>query len=319
MVGSRVSMALAGLAATLAVSTGAFAQNYPSKAVRIVTTAAGGSNDVIARMLGGAINGPLGQPVIVDNRPAGVIPNETVAKAPADGHTMLLAGSGMWIGTLFEKMSYEPLRDFTPIILISEEPNMLVVPASLPVKSVEELIALARSRPGSLNYVATSIGGSLHLAGELLKSMGGINIVRVSYKGSAAAMPDLMSGTVHLAIMGVGGAVPLVASGKLKGLAVSGLKPSQLAPGLPTIAATLPGYEAVGLTAILGPAKLPPAIVDRLNQEFGRALTQPDLVKKLTDFSQEMVGGPPERLASAMRSDMAKWGKLIKEAGLQAQ
>jgi tripartite-type tricarboxylate transporter receptor subunit TctC len=196
---------------------------------------------------------------------------------------------------------------------------MLVVPPSLPVKSVKDLIVLAKARPGELNYVSTSTGGSLHLAAELLKAMAGVNIVRVTYKGSATAMPDLMSGQVHMAIMGIGAAIPHVKSGKLRGLAVSGLKPSPLAPGLPPIAATLPGYEAVGVTAVMGPRGMPSPIVTRLNQEIARALAQAEITKKLLDFSQETVGGPPETLGSAMKSDMAKWSKLIKDAGIKSE
>lgn len=303
----------------LAVAPSSPAQSFPAKPLRIVTTAVGGGNDFVARLLAGAISGPLGQSVVIDNRASGVIPGETVAKSVPDGHTMLLTGSGLWIGTLLQPAPYDPLRDFTAIALVAVEPNTLVVPPSMPVKAVKDLIAIAKARPGELNYVATGTGGSLHLAAELFKAMAGVNLVRVTYKGSGAAMPDLYAGQVHMAIMGTGGVMPHVTAGKLRAVAVSGLKPTPLAPGLPTIAATLPGYEAVGITAILGPANMAPAVVNRLNQEIGRALTQPEISKKLMDSSQEVLMGPSANLVATMKADMLKWGKLIKDAGIQAQ
>ena len=318
MTKNRVSGAILLFASLLATPI-ASAQGDSAKPLRIVTTAAGGGSDFIARMLAGSISGPLGQNVIIDNRPAGVIPGDTVAKSAPDGNTVLLAGSGLWIGSLFQKVPYEPMRDFTPVILLSLDSSTLVVPPSLPVKSVKELIALAKAKPGELNFVSTSVGGALHLAAELFRVMAGVNIVGIAYKGAADATPDLMSGRAHLVFFGTASAMPLVASGKMRALAVTGTNRSPLAPDLPTMADTLPGYEAVGLTAIVGPAKVPAARVTQLNREFDRAIANPENRKKLLAVTEEIVGGPPERLDSAMKSDMVKWANLIKDAGIRNQ
>ena len=257
---------------SLLLGTGnAFSQSYPLKTVRIVTSAVGGANDLIARLIAQGIADPLGQPVIIDNR--GVISIELVSKAPPDGYTLLLFGPPMWVAPLLQNTPYDPVRDFAPITLLVRNPNILVVHPSVPVKSVKELIVLAKARPGELNYSSASTGGPTHLAGELFKAMAGVNIVHVPYKGGGPALNDLIGGHVQLTFDG-SNLVPHIKSGKLKPLAVTTLTPSALFPELPTVAGSgLPGYEAVALHGVFAPAKTPDTVINRLNQEMVRFIS----------------------------------------------
>ena len=293
------------------------AQDYPSRPVRLVTSAAGGGNDFIARLIAQGISAPLGQNVIVENRPSNVT-GGLVAKAAPDGYTMLLAGGTFLIGPLLEKTAYDPVQDFAAITLVSTEPSVLVVHTSVAANSVKELIALAKAKPGALNYASTGSGGTFHLAAELFKAMAGVNIVRVNYKGASPAVNDLLGGQVQLSFISASSIAPHIKSGKVKALGVTGLQPSAQVPGLPTIAATLPGYETVGITGIYAPAKTPPAIITRLNREIVRFVNQPDAKEKLLNAGQEIVGGSPAELATTMKSEMTKWARLIKEARITA-
>ena len=295
----------------------AHGQDYPNKLIRIITSPAGGDNDFIARIIGQSISSPLGQPVVIENRPT-PLAVESVAKALPDGYTLLLAGGQLTITPLLRKTSYDAVRDFAPITLPGSSPLILVVHPSLPVKSVRELIALAKARPGELNYGSTGIGGLLHLAGELFKAMAGINIVRINYKGSAEAVNNLLSGELHLILQPPFAVAPHVASRKLRALAVTSGQPSVLAPGLPTVAASgLPGYEAIAPVGLYAPAKTPAAIVNRLNREIVLILNKSDVKEKLFNVGVEVVGSTPEELATRMKSDIAKWGKLIRDAGIR--
>ena len=294
-----------------------FAQDYPNRPIRLVTSAAGGGNDFISRLIAQGIAGPLGQNVIVENRPSNVT-GELVAKAVPDGYTMLLAGGTFLIGPLLEKTAYDPVTDFSAITLVSTEPSVLVVHTSVAANSVKELIALAKAKPGALNYASSGSGGTFHLAAELLKSMAGVNIVRVNYKGASAATNDLLGGQVQLAFISASSIAPHIKSGKVRALGVTGLQPSAQAPDLPTIAASLPGYETIGITGIYAPAKTPAAIINRLNREIVRFINQPDAKEKLLNAGQEIVGSSPNVLATTMKSEMAKWNKLIKDAGITA-
>ena len=295
----------------------AYGQDYPNKLIRIITSPAGGDNDFIARIIGQSISSPLGQPVVIENRPT-PLAVESVAKALPDGYTLLLAGGQLTITPLLRKTSYDAVRDFAPITLPGSSPLILVVHPSLPVKSVRELIALAKARPGELNYGSTGIGGLLHLAGELFKAMAGINIVRISYKGSAEAVNNLLSGELHLILQPPFAVAPHVTSRKLRALAVTSGQPSVLAPGLPTVAASgLPGYEAIAPVGLYAPAKTPAAIVNRLNREIVLILNKSDVKEKLFNVGVEVVGSTPEELATRMKSDIAKWGKLIRDAGIR--
>ena len=311
-------VAMFSLGLMVACAGAAYGQAYPSRPVRIVTTSAGGGNDLVARLVASGITGPLGQQVVVENRPSGWFSGEMVQKAPPDGHTLLLAGTTFSVATLFSKAPYDPIRDFAPITLISSEPSVLTVHPSVPAKTVKELIALAKAKPGELNYTSQGVGSSNHLAGALFTSMAGVNIVHVPYKGAAQAVVDLVAGQVH---MRFGSAAPVLAhikAGKLRAIAVTGAAPSAFFPGLPTIAATVPGYESVSSTVMFAPARTPDAIVRRINQETVRFLNTPEAKEKLTGVGQEVVASTPEHLATSMKNELTQLGKLIKEMGIRA-
>ena len=292
-------------------------QNYPNKPIRIVTSAVGGGNDFIARLIGQRISGPLGQSVIVENRPSNIAP-EIVANASPDGYTLLLAGGTFLIGPLLEKLSYNPVRDFSPITLVDSSPNVLTVHPSVQANSVKEFIALAKARPGALNYASGNTGSLIHLAAELFKSMSGVNLVRVPYKGTGQAVNDLLGGQVQLMFATAASVAPHIKSGKLRGLGVTSAQPSSLAPGLPTIAATLPGYAAVGESAMYASGKTPGVIIRRLNQEIVRVLNEADVREKFLTGGSEPAPSTPEKHAAIMKSEIATWSKLIKDAGIKA-
>jgi tripartite-type tricarboxylate transporter receptor subunit TctC len=304
--------------AALCLTAGAV-QAFPDKTIHIITTETGGSNDLIARILAQELSTRLGQSVVVENRPSGVVPNQEVARAEPDGHTLLLTGSSMWMGALFREVPYDPVKDFTPVALVAQDANVLVVHPSLPVNTVAELIDYAKARPGELNYAATSIGGSMHLAAELFKSLAGVDIVRIGYSGGNQARTDLMAGNVQLAVIGADNAVPMAQSGKVRPLGVSTLVASTLVPGVPAIAETLPGFEIVGFTAILAPPGTPENVVTKLNAEINAILEDPKVNATLIGFNQERVGGPPSVLAAKIADDTKKWSALIESAGLKDQ
>ena len=294
-----------------------FAQTYPGKPVRIVTSAAGGTPDFVARLIAQAISGPLGQQVIVDNRSSGIIPAEIVARASPDGYTLLVTSNVLWIVTLMQKTSFDPVKDFSPIALTSMAPAVLVVHPSVPARSVRQLIALAKARPGELNYSSSTTGTASHLAGELFKAMAGVNIVRIAYKGAGLAINDLISGQVQLTFITATSVMPHVKAGRLRALAITSARPFALFPELPTVAASgLPGYEATSTYCALAPARTPETIVHRLNQEIERFLRTAEAKEKFFSSGSEVVGGSPEQLADAMKSEMARMGKIIKAAGI---
>ena len=241
-----------------------------------------------------------------------------MSKAPPDGYTLLIDAASFWIGPLLQETPYDPVKDFAPVTLTDSAPNVLVVNPSLPVKSVKELIALAKARPGELNYGSSSTGSTPHLAAELFNMMAGVKIVRVPFKGSGPAVISLLGGQVQLMFATAGSVAPHVKSGRLRALAVASLQPSALAPGLPTIAASgVPGYEAVAFEGMFAPAKTPVAIIDRLNQEIVRVLNRAEVKERFFNAGVETVGSTPEEFAAAIKSNVAKWGKLIKDAGIR--
>jgi tripartite-type tricarboxylate transporter receptor subunit TctC len=315
--GFTVSVLLAFL--TGMVSGAVSAQTYPNKPIRIQTSGLGGSNDFLSRLVAQGVTGPLGQPVIVENR-AGIISLETVAKAPPDGYTLLIIGTNLWIEPLLRaNVPWDPVRDFAPITLAERSPQILVVHPSLPVKSVKDLIVLAKARPGELNYGSTAVGNASHLAAELLNVMAGLKIAHIPYKGTAAAFTDLIGGQVQLVFGNPVASLPHAKSGRVRALAVTSPHPSALAPGLPTMASILPGYEAAGTTSILAPAKTPPAVISRLHQEFVRYLTSAEAKEKFLNTGLEPFGSSPEELAAIMKSEMARMGKVIREAGIRLE
>ena len=293
-------------------------QTFPTKPIRIVTSGAGGGSDFDARIVAAGISGPLGQPVIVDNRGSGAVAAEIVSKAPPDGHSLLVNGSALYLLPMLRKAPYE-VADFAPISLMEWSVNLVAVNPSVPVKSIKELIDLARAKPGSLNYASTTLAGRPHLAAELLKSMAGVNIVHVPYKGNALAVAALISGEAQLFISDVGLLMPHVKSGKVRALAVTSAQPSALAPGLPTVAASgLPGYEATGMTGIYARANTPRPIINRLNKEIVQLLTRPDIKQRFLDAGLEVVANSPEEFAAFMKTDAAAMAKVIKDAGIKA-
>jgi tripartite-type tricarboxylate transporter receptor subunit TctC len=303
----------------LCVAT-ACAQNFPNKPIRIVTNVTGGSLDLAARLIAPKLSERLGQQVIVDNR-GGVISMELVAKSPADGYTLLVASGSLWtLQYMRDNVAWDALRDYAPISLLVTSPNIVVVHPSLPVRSVKALIALAKARPGELNYSTGQSGASAHLAGELFKAIAGVNIQRIAYKGQGPAMLSLITGEAQLSFPNAASAAPFIKTGRIIGLAVTTSQPSALAPGLPTVAASgLPGYESKAIVGIFAPAKTPTPIIDQLYQEIARALNNPDIKQRVFDSGSEAIAGSPSELAAAMKSEMAITGKLIKDLGIRAE
>lgn len=307
-------------AATGMVATTASGQTYPIKPIRVITAAAGASSDFTARLVAHGISASVGQPVIVDNRAGGVIPGAVVSQAAADGYTLLISANSLWIGALLQKTPYDPVRDFLPVSVVLSQPNILVVHPALPVNSVKDLIALAKARPGELNYSSSgSAGGSTQLAAELLKSMAGVNIVNIPYKGSAPGLADLMSGQVQLSFGTSSTVGPHIRSGRLKALAVTSAAPSSLFPSLSTVAASgLPGYQADNMTGLFTPARVAAVIVKRLHEEVAQLVRKTDVKEKILGSGAEPVGNSPDEFAAAIRAEMTRWGKVIKEAGIRA-
>jgi tripartite-type tricarboxylate transporter receptor subunit TctC len=314
---TRVVRLMTG-ACLLALAVVVHAQHYPSKPVRIVTVAPGSANDIVARLVADELKVPFGQAVVVDNR--GTIAAEIVAKAPPDGYTLLLYGSAVWISPLiFRNESYSPLKDLLPITLVASSPNVVVVHPSLPVKNARELVALAKKRPGELHYAAGSLGAAPHLAAELFKSMAGVNVVRVPYKGTGGSLIGLLSGEVEMMFPTAGSVTPHVKAGKLRALAVTSLKPTALAPGLPTLSETLPGYESVSLNGMFAPARTSPAIVSEVQQAVAKILRRNEAKERLSNAGMDAVVTTPDEFAAIIKAETAKWSKLIREAKIGAE
>ncbi|MBS1132154.1 MAG: hypothetical protein H6R16_3156 [Proteobacteria bacterium] len=303
---------LAAMTAASAVS----AQSYPAKPLRILTAAAGGGSDHATRLIATPLGVALGQQVIVDNR--GLLAADIAAKAPPDGYTLLLTGQTLWLLPFMRDNVASNVTDFTPITTATETANILVVHPILPVKSVKDLMALAKARPGELNFATSGNGNSVHIAGELFKSMTGANVVRVNYKAASQALTDLIAGQTQF-MFGVPGSVtPHVKAGRLRALAVTSAKPTQLVPGLPAVAQSLPGYEVASRLAIFAPAGTPGPIIYRLNQEIVKILNRPEVKDKFHASGIETVGDSPEALAALIKSEIDRMGKVIKAAGIRA-
>ncbi len=296
------------------------AQEFPTKPIRIITSAPGGGSDFAARLIASSMAPGIGQQVIVDNRGGGIIAPEVAVKVPADGYSLLYYGSTLWLLPLMrDNVPWDALKDFAPVILTVTTPTVLTVHPSLPVKSVKDLIALARARPGDLNYASGATGSANHLSAELFKAMAKVNIVRIVYNGQGPAILALMSGEIQTSFAVAASVQSHVRSGRLRALAVSSAQPSVLFPGLPTVAATLPGYEAVSPSGIFAPARTPEAIVNRLNQEIGRVLERPTVKEKFASSGVEVVGGTPQDFVAKIKSEVGYMGKVIKDAGIRDQ
>ena len=298
---------------------------YPVKAIRIIVPfAAGGATDILARAIGQKLTEAFGQPVIVDNRPGagGNIGTDMAAKAAPDGYTLVMGGVGPNAinAALYPKLPYDPVNDFAPVVHVANVTNVLVVHPSLPAKSVAELIALARARPGKLTHASSSPGSAGHLAGEMMKIMAHIDMVTVNYKGSGPALIDLISGQVDLMFDNMPPCLPHIRSGKLRALAVSNAERTSVLPDLPTVAESgLRGFDAGSWFGILAPAGTQPDIVNRLNAVIVKSLTTPELRERLTSQGATPVGGTPEQFGRHIRSEIDKWAKVIKAANVHVE
>lgn len=313
---SSCRLALAASLAVACCSLQAAAQDYPNRPVRIVTSPPGGGNDFPARILAKGLSAALNQQVLIDNRPT-IVTGEVVAKSPPDGYTLLVSGTPLWIGPLVEKTSYDPIADFAPISVLDRAAVLLVVHPSMPVKSVKDLIALARSRPGALNYSSGANGASNHLGGVLFNHLAQVNIVRIPYKGTAPAMTAVMTGEVQLMFPGVGGAAPHVKSGRLRALAVGSAEPSTFLPDVPTLDASgVSGYSCVTLHALFAPAATPAPILTRLEQETVRFIRSAEARDMMMKGGVEAVSSSPQELSAIMKTEMTTIGKILRDAGI---
>lgn len=300
------------------VAAGALhAQNFPNRLIRVVTTEVGGASDLATRIMAQALSVNLGQSAIVENR--GIIGVEIVSQATADGHVLLHYTSPLWIIPLFRANTpWDPLRDFVPIALTVNSPNLLAVHPSLPVKTVPQLVALAKARPSALNYASSSSGSGNHLAAELFKSMTGTKIERIAFKGAGAAVNAVMGGQIDLMFPTAGSVTQIIKQGRLRALAVTSLEPSAIVPGLPTMAqAGVPGYESQSRTALFAPAKTPPAVIARIHAEVTRALNQAEVRERLFAAGLEVIASTPQEAVAVIKSEMARMSKLIDDAGLR--
>jgi tripartite-type tricarboxylate transporter receptor subunit TctC len=323
---SKKHSALGACAITLMVagSGAANAQTtFPVKPIRIVTAAVGGASDFTARLLAQGLGSSFGQQVIVDNRggASGIIAAQIVAKSPPDGYTLLLFTSPIWLLPLLQdNVPYDPVKDFAPISMTDSSPSVLVVHPSLPVKSVRELIALAKARPGELNYSRASAGGPSHLSAELFKSMAGVNFVPVPYKGGGPALLALLGGEVELTFASAGAAAAPLKLNRVRALAVTTAEPSRLFPGVPTIAASgLPGFESVLVNGLFAPSGTRASVINTLNQEAVQFLRKAEVKERFFATGMESVGNSPAEFESVVRSDIAKWGRLIKSAKIRTE
>ena len=312
-------LALGVLFAVFAFSVSA--QTYPTKPIRIVVPfPAGGTTDVLARAAAQKLTEALGQAAVVDNRPGagGNIGAELVAKSPPDGYTLLMGTVGTHAinPSLYPKMPYDHVRDFVPVILVAGVPNVLVINPSLPVNSVQELIAYAKANPGKLNFASSGNGTSIHLSAELFKTMAGVQMAHIPYKGSAPALQDLVGGQVQLMFDNLPSALALIKAGRLKALAVTSKERAAVLPDVPTIAESgLPGFEASSWFGLLAPAGTPQLVIAKLNAEIAKWLATPEAKEKLLAQGAIVAGGTPEDFARHIAAETTKWQKVVKESG----
>lgn len=317
----RAGAALLGAALLVLVAAdGARAQAYPSKPIRfIIPFPASGFSDILGRIVAQKLSESVGQPVVNDNRPgaSGNIGAEMVAKAQPDGYTLLINAFNYVINPSVMQLSFDPLKDFAAVSLIADgPPQVLAVGPSSPYRSVQEVIAAARARPGQLNFATAGTGTSPHLAVELLRSMTGIDVVMIPYKGSVLAVSAVVSGEIAVSIPNLPTVLPLLKSGKLRGLAVTSAKRSSSVPELPTmIESGFPGFEMGGFLGLLAPLKTPRGIIQKLNSEMVVLTKQRDFIDRLDTFGMQPVGSTPEEFAQFMRDQIAKWARVFKSAG----
>ena len=313
---------LAVLAASLA-ATAAQAQTWPSKPVRyVVPFPPAGATDILARIMAEKLSGPFGQSVVVENRPgaAGNVGTEFVAKSPPDGYTILQLTVAQSISaTLYEKLNYALEKDLIPVAMIALVPNVMIVNPSVPAKSVAEFIALARSKPGRINFASSGSGTSIHMSAEMFKMLTGVNIVHIPYKGSGPALADLMGGQVDVMFDNLTSSIGLIRSGKLRALAVTTSTRYQELPDVPTVQETVPGYEATAWFGIVAPAGTPREVVMRINGEVNRALAHADVKEKLAQQGALARSWTPEEFGSFIHNEVVKWAKVVKASGAKVE
>jgi len=303
------------------LAPGAYAQSYPNKPIRLVCPfPPGGAVDIASRAVAHELSQLLGQPVTVDNRPGagGNIGADIVAKSPADGYTLLMTTSGIMAinPALYSKIPFDTLKDFTPISMVVSLNNVLVVNPSVPAQSVKDIIALAKAQPGKLTYASSGNGTSIHLSGELFKSMTGVDMLHIPYKGSAPAVTDLLGGQVNMMFDNIPSSLPHIKAGKLRALAVTGSKRSQLLPDVPTIAeAGVPGYDSYVWFGVVAPAGTPPEIVAKLNAALTKTAATATFHDRLTAQGYDVLSSTPEQMGASIRGEIAKWGKIVKASG----
>lgn len=318
-------MPVALLAASLLSMPLQAATAFPTKPIRIIVAyTPAGTTDILARAIGQKMSENWGQPVIVDNRPgaAGNIGTEVAARANPDGHTLVMgtAGTHGINVSLYRKLGWHPVNDFAPVSLSAMVPNIMVVNNALPVKNVREFLAHVKANPGKLSYGSPGNGSTAHLSMELFKSMTGSTIVHIPYKGSAGVLADVMGGQIAVTIDNMPPYLPQVKAGKIRALAVSTTKRSAAVPDLPTIAeAGVPGYDSGSWFGLLAPAKTPKAVVDQLSAESARILKLPEVSKRISELGAEPVGSTPEQFAELIKTEIAKWAKVIKDANVELQ
>jgi tripartite-type tricarboxylate transporter receptor subunit TctC len=313
--------ALAGLG--LAFAGPAFAQGYPTRTVTLVSPwPAGGSNDTFSRLIAARLTTALGQPVVVDNRPGatGTIGVGQVARAAPDGHTLVMGSSPTHAtaAAIYPQLAYDPVADFTPITMVATVQNVLVVNPSLPVNSVQELIAHLRQRPGALSFASAGNGSSQHLSGEMFKVMTGVDMVHVPYRGAAPAVSDIVAGHVQLGFHNMPDVLALVQSGRLRALGVTGARRAAVLPDVPTIAEQgVPGYAAEVWFGVFAPARTPAPVVARLHEEISKALQDPEIKARLDALGNEVSGMGPDEFAAYVRTEATRWADIVRRAGVQ--
>ena len=300
------------------------AQTYPAKPIRfIVGFPPGGATEFIARLIGQKLTQSMGQQVIIDNRPgaAGNLGIELAARAAPDGYTLLLVAPNITISpSLYKKLAYDTMKDFAPIARVAAVPMVIVTPGNLPTATLKDFIALAKAKPGGLNYASSGVGTSLHLAAELFKLQAGVNLVHVAYKGSSLAMNDVISGQVHALFIGIPAPAPHIKTGRLRGLAVIAPQRSMTLPEVPTAAeAGMPNLEVTTWYGVFAPAGTPRAIVTKLNHEINQAMQAGDVKEKLAAQSTDAVIGTPEDFGAYVKKEVAKWAEVVRKAGIQPE
>ena len=313
----------AGAAALPATSRVTWAQAYPSRPVRwILGFTSGGNTDIISRLLGQRLSEQLGQPFIIESRPgAGTnIATEAVVRAPADGHTLLFVSASNAINaTLYDKLNFNFIRDIAPVASLVRAPNVMVVNPTVPAKTVPEFIAYAKANPGKINMASPGIGTTPHLAGELFKTMTGVNIQHVPYRGAAPALTDLIAGQVQLYFVTTPASIDYIRTGKLRALAVTTATRSEALPDIPSVSEFVPGYEASAWWGVGAPKDTPADIVEKLNKEINAALADPKMKARLTDLGCTVLAGSPSDFGKLIAEETEKWGKVVKSTGIKAE